>query len=110
MERPQPRRELTLRQAFYSPRELADQVGCSPATIRRYIRGEKLYAVRLSPRRQRIPYASVLLAFFPEQKRPTVYIRGKGALESLRRWEREWRAEHPELLRRLRSRPTRRRR
>lgn len=91
------------RKAFYSPQEVAELVGLSTSTILNYIHGEKLYAVKLSERTYRIPLASVLGVFFPEEKAPPKLISGSDAIAAWRRWEREWRGEHERSPRRRRA-------
>lgn len=82
------------RKAFYSPLEVAQLASLSTSTILNYIRAGKLYAVRLSERTYRIPLGAVISTFFPEQKRPSVIIRGSDGAAVLGRWRREWRKEH----------------
>lgn len=63
-------------QAFYSPKEVAALAGVHPSTIRGYIKTERLYAVRVSPRKYRIPARSVQLLLDPDSvPRPRVDIR-----------------------------------
>ena len=61
---------LRLDKAFYSPAEVANLAGLHSSTILNYIRGGKLYAVKLSERTYRIPVRSVLKLLDPESVFP----------------------------------------
>jgi excisionase family DNA binding protein len=61
---------LKLDKAFYSPAEVANLAGLHSSTILNYIRGGKLYAVKLSERTYRIPLRSVLKLLDPDSLSP----------------------------------------
>lgn len=82
------------RKALYSPQEAAEIAGLSVSTILNYIHSEKLYAVKLSERTYRIPLASILRTFFPDQKPPPREIRGPYTKAAAERFQRELAAEH----------------
>lgn len=82
------------RKALYSPQEAAEIAGLSVSTVLNYIHGEKLYAVKLSERTYRIPLASILRTFFPDQKPPPREIRGPYTKAAAKRFQRELAAEH----------------
>lgn len=60
---------MELTKAFYSPAEVAAMIDVHPTTILNYIRGEKLYAIRLSERTIRIPARSVQKLLEPDEVR-----------------------------------------
>ncbi len=62
---------LRLERPFYSPADVAKLAGVHSSTVLNYIRGGKLYAVRLSERTYRVPARAVLTLLAPEQLRPT---------------------------------------
>ncbi len=67
---------LKLDKPFYSPAEVGNLAGLHSSTILNYIRGGKLYAVKLSERTYRIPLRSVLKLLDPESvAAPTVVER-----------------------------------
>lgn len=51
--------------AFYSPREVAEVAGLHPSTILNYIKAGKLYAVKVSSRKYRIPGHAAWLLLDP---------------------------------------------
>lgn len=87
---------------FYSPRQAADLAGVHPSTIMNYIRGGRLYAVRLSERVYRIPVRSLAMLLAPETLRPPRVIERPFAKVDLRAWERRLRREHRQDRRRRR--------
>ncbi len=58
---------MDLKQAFYSPAEVASLARLHPTTILSYIRDGKLYAVRLSARTIRIPAKAVQKLLAPDE-------------------------------------------
>jgi predicted site-specific integrase-resolvase len=71
---------LVLDKPFYSPHQVADIAGLSPATILNYIRDGKLMAIRLSERTIRIPQKSVLLLLDPGSARKPVFVSDPDAI------------------------------
>lgn len=65
---------LGLDRAFYAPKEVAELAGVHPTTILNYMRGGKLYPVKLSERTYRIPVRSVLKLLDPESVGPPTVI------------------------------------
>jgi hypothetical protein len=65
---------VELTKAFYSPAEVAAMIDVHPTTILNYIRGEKLYAIRLSERTIRIPARSVQKLLAPEDVRAPRHV------------------------------------
>lgn len=65
---------IKLDKPFYSPGEVANLAGLHSSTILNYIRGGKLYAVKLSERTYRIPLRSVLKLLDPESVAPPTVI------------------------------------
>ena len=58
------------RKRYYTPGELAAEVGISHDTVLRMIHSGRLYAVKLGPRTYRIPLGSALAVFAPHEIAP----------------------------------------